>query len=222
MGVNMQAATNVNRYLNLRGTGNYFTYTVNGITVNSSGGANGINISGKLDFNSAGVSLDYYPFPKHGFRLSPGAILNNKNQVTASGVAAGGNSFTLGSQTYYSDSVDPLNIHASLGLNTHQQAFSFTTGWANMISRKRGHWSFPFELGAVFTGVPTIGLTLTGNACISQADSADNGPSCVNMATNSTAQANLANQKAKYQNDLSPMKVYPIVSFGVARNFRIR
>ena len=42
------------------------------------------------------------------------------------------------------------------------------------------------------------------------------------MATNSTAQANLASQKAKYQNDLSSMKVYPIVSFGVARNFRIR
>ena len=27
MGVNMQASTNLNRYLNLRGTGNYFNYT---------------------------------------------------------------------------------------------------------------------------------------------------------------------------------------------------
>jgi hypothetical protein len=28
MGVNLQAATNVNRYINVRGTGNYFSYTV--------------------------------------------------------------------------------------------------------------------------------------------------------------------------------------------------
>ena len=28
MGINMQAAVNANRYINLRGTGNYLTYTV--------------------------------------------------------------------------------------------------------------------------------------------------------------------------------------------------
>ena len=90
-----------------------------------------------------------------------------------------------------------------------------------MISRKGGHWSMPFELGAVFTGVPRLDLNVAGNACTSQADAATNGPSCVNMATNSTAQANLASQIAKYQNDLNPVKVYPILSFGVAYNFRI-
>jgi hypothetical protein len=222
MGINLQAATNVSRNFNLRGTGNVFKYTVNNVNINGSGGSNGIDVSGNLNFATAGVSLDYYPFPMHGFRLSPGVMLYNQNNVSASGISAPGTSFTLDSQKYYSDSVNPLNVTANLGLNTHQQAFTLTTGWGNMIPRRGGHWSFPFEFGAVFTGVPTINIGLTGNACTSQADAATNGPSCVNMATNTTAQSNLSAQVAKYKNDLQPAIAYPIFSFGVAYAFHIR
>jgi hypothetical protein len=66
-----------------------------------------------------------------------------------------------------------------------------------MISRNGRHWSFPFELGAAFTGVPTLKINLIGSACTNQADAASNGPSCVNMATNATAQSNLNAQIAK-------------------------
>jgi hypothetical protein len=222
MGVNMQAAVNANRYLNLRGIGNYFSYTVSNVTINNSGGSSGINVNGNLKFATGGVAMDYYPFPNHGFRLSPGAMLYNQNAASATGIGAPGTSFTFGSQKYYSDTVNPLNINAKLGLNTHQRAFTMTTGWGNMISRRGGHWAFPFELGAVFTGVPTIGLNPTGNACLTAADAATNGPTCVNMATNATAQANVASQIAKYKNDLNPLQVYPILSFGVSYNFKIR
>ena len=214
MGVNMQAATNMNRYLNLRGTGNFFNYTVNNISTN------GFNLNGKVNMATAGVSLDYYPFPKHGFRLSPGALFYNQNQISATATPTPGNSITLNSQDFYADSVNPLNASANLGLNTRQHAFSMTTGWGNMIPRKRGgHVSFPFELGAAFTGVPTLAMTLSGNACTSQADAATNGPSCVNMATNAQAQSDLAAQLAKWRNDLNPLQVYPILSFGIAYDF---
>jgi hypothetical protein len=221
-GINMQAAVEANRYLNIRGIGNYFKYSVNNITIDSSGGSNGINVSGNLNLATAGVSLDFYPFPNHGFRLSPGAVFYNQNNISATGVSSPGSSFTLDSQKYYSDTVDPLNVSASLGFNTREQAFSMTTGWGNMISRKGGHWSFPFELGAIFTGVPTLNINLTGNACQTLADAQTNGASCVNMATDPTAQANLNGQIAKYKNDLNPLQVYPIFSFGVGYNFRIR
>jgi len=60
-------------------------------------------------------------------------------------------------------------------------------------------------------------VTLTsGQACNAQ------GLNCVNVATYPTVQANLQAQVAKYKNDLDPLKTYPIVSFGVAYNFRIR
>jgi hypothetical protein len=221
MGINMQAAVNANAYLNVRAVGNYFTYSVNNVKIGSSGGSNGVNVSGNVNFASLGVALDYYPFPRHGFRLSPGVMLLNQNNISASGVSTAGTSITLDSQKYYSDATDPFAISANLGLNTHKQAFTMTTGWGNMISRRGGHWSLPVELGAVFTGVPTVNLSLTGSACTNQADAADNGPSCVNMATNATAQANLNSQIAKYQSDLNPLKVYPILSFGVAYSFRV-
>jgi len=222
MGINMQAAVNANRYFNIRGIGNYFSYNVSNVTIDNNNGSSGIGVSGNLNFATAGASLDFYPFPNHGFRLSPGAVFYNKNMVSATGIAAAGTSFTFGSQKYYSDTVDPLNITAALGLNKNQTAFSMTTGWGNLISRKGGHWSFPFEIGAVFTGSPTLALNPTGNACLSAVDAADNGPSCVNMATNSTAQTNIAAEIAKYQKDLNVLPVYPIFSFGIGYNFKIR
>jgi hypothetical protein len=216
MGVNMQAATNMNRYLNLRGTGNLFNYTVDNISTN------GFSMNGRVNMATAGVSLDYYPFPKHGFRLSPGALFYNQNQISASGSPTPGNSITLNNQDFYVSSVNPLFVTANLGLNTRQQAFTMTTGWGNMIPRKRGgHVSFPFELGAAFTGVPTLAMTLSGNACTNKADSTSTppGPSCVNMATNAQAQSDLAAQLAKWKSDLNPLQVYPIFSFGVAYDF---
>lgn len=220
-GINMQTAVEANRYLNIRGIGNAFSYTVNNIKVSGNNGASGINVSGKLNFAEAGVALDYYPWPNHGFRLSPGVTFYNANGVSASGVASNGTSITLSSTKYYSDNANPMTLNANLGLNTHKQAFTMTTGWGNMISRRGGNWAFPFELGAIFTGVPTINLNITGSGCTNQADASTNGPSCVNMATNSAAQANISSQISKYESDLNPLKVWPILSFGVSYNFNL-
>ncbi|MGB7744162.1 MAG: hypothetical protein WBL41_15455, partial [Terracidiphilus sp.] len=57
--------------------------------------------------------------------------------------------------------------------------------------------------------------------CTVQSDAAINGESCVNMATNTSAQANLNSQVSKYQSDLNPLKVWPILSIGVSYNFNI-
>jgi len=220
-GINMQAAVNANQYLNIRGIGNYFTYSVNNVKVGGSG-SNGAEVSGKLTFAEGGLAVDYYPWPRHGFRLSPGVTFYNGNGASATGVMSSGSSITLGSVKYYSEAANPMNLNANLGLNTHKQAFTMTTGWGNMISRSGGHLSFPFEIGAIFMGVPNVGLNITGFGCTNQADYATNGPSCVNMATNTSAQTNIQSQISKYQNDLNPLKVWPVISFGVAYNFRIR
>jgi hypothetical protein len=221
-GINMQVAVEANRFINIRGIGNYFSYTASNVTLDNSGGSNGITVGGHFNFATAGASLDIYPFPNHGFRLSPGAVFYNQNRATAAGATTPGSSFTFGSQTYYSDTVDPLNLTASLGLNKQKTAFSMTTGWGNLIPRRGGHFSFPFEIGAIFAGAPTIGFNATGNACLTQADAAINGPTCQNMATNPQAQANIAAQVAKYQKDLNVVPIYPIVSFGIGYNFKVR
>jgi hypothetical protein len=220
-GINMQAAVEANRYLNIRGIGNYFTYSVNNVKIGGSG-SSGSDVSGKLNFAEAGVALDYYPWPNHGFRLSPGVTFYNENGISATGVMSEGSSISLGGTKYYSEAANPMNLNASLGLNTHKQAFTITTGWGNMISRRGGHLSFPFEIGAIITGTPTIGLNITGFGCTVETDAAINGESCVNMASNTSAQTNIQSQITKYQNDLNPLKVWPIMSIGVAYNFGIR
>jgi hypothetical protein len=211
LGINMQAAINASRYINIRGVGNIFNYSVNNFSTN------GLNINGKLNFATAGASIDIYPFPNHGFRLSPGALFYNQNAVTANVTVAGGTSFTLNNTTYYASSADPIKGNGALGLNSRNPTFSMTTGWGNMIPRREGHWSFPFEIGAAFVGAPTINMGLTsGQACDAQ------GLNCVNVATDPTVQANLQAQLPKYRSEVSPFQYYPIINFGASYSFRLR
>jgi len=211
LGINMQAAVNANRYINLRGVGNVFNYSVNNFSTN------GLNINGKLNFATAGASVDIYPFPNHGFRLSPGGMFYNQNNVAATVAVAGGTSFKLNGNTYYASSTNPITGTAGLGLNSRNPTFTMTTGWGNMIPRRGGHWSFPFEIGAAFVGSPTLNMALTGGqACDST------GVFCMDVASDSAIQQDLQAQVTKYRNTISPFQYYPIVNFGAAYSFKLR
>ena len=210
MGINLQAATNINRNSNVRLSGNVYSYTVNDIT------SNGFTAGGKLDFATMNASFDYYPWANHGFRLSPGLLLYNQNSMSVTGTVSTGQSFTLNDVTYYSSANDPIHATAKVGLNGTKPAFTVTTGWGNMISRRGGHWSFPFELGAAFTGSPTFNMALTGTACDRL------GLNCVNAATNPSIQSNLNAQVDKYKKDVDVLKVFPMLSFGVSYSFGVR
>lgn len=213
LGVNMQVAVIANRYVNLRGTGNFFNYSVNNLSTN------GMNVSGKLNFATASASVDVYPFPNHGFRVSPGAMFYNQNQLTATVIAPGGTSFTLDDYTYYSSQTNPVTGSGNVFLNKQNPAFTITTGWGNMIPRNGGHWSFPFEIGAAFVGAPTVNLALTsGQVCADPAGTIG----CTNVVGNSQLNANLQAQITKYQNDLNPYRIYPILSTGVSFSFNTR
>jgi hypothetical protein len=211
LGVNMMVATNLCKYLNVRGTGNLFKYTINDISTN------GFDVDAKLDFASAGVSLDFYPFPNHGLRFSPGVLFRNTNGASATFTAKSGTSFTLDDVTYYASATSPVQGTGTFGLHNQNPAPTITAGWGNVIPHSGGHFSFPFEVGVAFIGSPDINVALTsGQACDAQ------GLNCVNVATDPSVQANLKAQVAKYKSDLDQLKTYPIVSFGVAYNFRIR
>jgi len=209
-GINLQAATNVSKNFNVRAIGNVFKYNVNDLD------SKGFNGSAKLNLATFGVSLDYYPWAKHGFRLSPGLLFYNENRLTGSGTVAGGQTFKLNGATYYSSSTNPVGGTIGLGLNARKPSFTMTTGWGNIISRTGGHWSFPLEIGAAFVGDPKLTASLTGVACTTPTTG------CSAAATDPTIQANLNAQVAKSQKDLNVLSVYPIISFGVGYNFHIR
>ncbi|MGP8253424.1 MAG: hypothetical protein ACLQHF_15445 [Terracidiphilus sp.] len=212
-GINLQAAANVNRYINLRMVGNVFNYTVSNVNTN------GLTLNGKLNLASAGLSVDLYPFPYHGLRFSPGVLFYNQNSANATVTVSGGTSFKLNDIEYYSSPAAPVQGAGSLGLNAQNPAFTMTAGWGNLISRRGGHFSIPFEIGAAFVGTPKLNLALTSGQVCSNPQGTEG---CQDIATDTDVQSNLQSQISKYQNDLSPLKVYPIISVGIGYNFKIR
>lgn len=219
LGPSVQLTASMAPRLNLRATGNGFRY---GTTFST----NGFDADAHLNLGSAGLSADIYPFHA-GFRLSPGLLVLNHNRINATGIAAGGTEITLNDQSFYSANANtltgatPLNVAASLGLSTNRPAFTMTAGWGNTIPRKGGHWSFPFEVGVAFIGQPAVKVNLAGWACSdqTQTDCADvTGTSIMAQQV----QSDLAAQITKWQNDLEPLKTYPIVSFGIAYSFNLR
>ena len=220
LGIGAQVTTSMGTHLNLRVVGNGFPYSTNFNT-------NGFTAHAKLNLASAGIAGDIYPFHK-GFRVSPGVLFLNNNRLTATSTVAGGTSFTLNGDTFYSANANsvtgatPLNANAHLGLNTTKPAFTLTTGWGNTIPRNGNHWSFPFEVGAAFIGSPSLSANLSGWACYDQAQT-----ECTDVAstTNPIAlqiQSDMNAQIAKWKNNIDPLKTFPIVSFGVDYSFSTR
>jgi len=213
MGINMQVALLANRHINLRGVGNFFNYSLSNLATN------GFNVNGTLNLATAGASVDFYPFPRHGFRISPGVLFYNHNLASASMTALGGTSFTLNDITYYSSQTNPVTGTGSVRLNTQNPAPTLTTGWGNMIPRSGAHFAFPFEIGAAMIGSPAVNLAFTsGQVCADPQGTLG----CINAVGNAQFQSNLLAQLVKYQNDLNPFRYYPIVSFGVTYSLNLR
>jgi len=209
LGVGVEATTNINSHINFRSNGSYFQYTANNIQTQ------GFNVTGNIKLSSARASIDFYPFHA-GFRLSPGLMFYNGNHATATVGVPAGTSFSLDNNTFYSAAgANAVSGKGAFGLGNGHPALTMTTGWGNAIPR-HGHFSFPVEIGAAFIKQPTIKATLSGYVCD------QNGQNCVSAATNSYVQQALTAQLQKYQNDVNPLKTFPIVSFGVAYNFRTR
>lgn len=210
-GINLQAATNISSHFNVRVVGNVFKYNVNNLS------SKGFSGSANLNLASFGAALDYYPWARHGLRISPGLLFYNQNTLNGSGTVTSGQSFKLNGTTYYSSTTQPVAGNLSLGVNGRNPAFTMSIGWGNMIPRSGGHWSFPFEVGAIFVGPPTLNATLTGTACTTSPTTG-----CVNAATDPTLQSNLTAQLVKSRNDVNVLQYWPILSFGVTYSFRVR
>ena len=219
LGVQLAVTTSLNPHFNIRSTGNFFNYSTSFTT-------EGIGANAKLNMKSAGTALDIYPFHT-GFRISPGILFYNNNQLTATANVAPGTSFTLNDQTYYSAKANsvtgatPITGDALLSLHKTSPAFTITTGWGNTLPRN-SHSSFPFEVGVALTGAPSLNVNLGGWACYDQAQTLCTN---INSKTDPIAQeiqSNLHVQVAKWTNDIEPLKTYPIASFGVAYSFASR
>ena len=204
-GIGFDVAAPLARKFNLRGTGYFFKY-------NTSITENYVTYGSDIQLATGGASLDWFPFGG-SFRLSAGVVGYNGNQLTGTATLNPNQSFTLNGNTYYSSATDPVHATASLRLG-NKAGPAFTFGWGNIVPRKaKKHFSIPIELGFAYVGDPAIDLGFTGSTCNAAATA------CQSIANNPTFQQDLAAQKSKYQNDISALRFYPIVSVGFGYKF---
>ncbi len=90
LGAGLEVATPLGRKFNLRGGLNLFRYS-RPIT------NDGIHYQGQLKFQSGEAHLDWFPFG--GFHVSPGVLFYNGNELTATAMVPGGQTFSEGGAT---------------------------------------------------------------------------------------------------------------------------
>lgn len=201
LGAGAEAAVSLTKRLNLRGGFNIFQYS-RGFS------HDGINYKGQLHLRSGEAHLDWYPLG-YAFHVSPGLLLYNGNGATATANVPGGSTFTLGGVTYTSDPSNPISGTGKLDFL--KVAPTAMLGFGNLVP-PTSHFTFNFEIGAVFQGSARTKLNLAGNACL-------NGFNCVNAATDPTVQANIRAEQTKINNKLSPFQYYPAIAFGFGYRF---
>ena len=201
LGAGLELATPLSRRLNLRATANYaiFNYAFN---------LDGINYDPRVDFRSAQIGVDWFPF-HGGFHISPG-FLYFKNALGGTANVPAGKTFSLEDTTYINSVDDPVSGTASLTYSRHM-APTLTFGWGNIIPRSGRHLSFPFEMGVAYTGAGSMNIKLAGTACTNQG--------CFNAATDPTTQANLQGEINDINEEIKKVPIFPIISMGVAYRF---
>jgi hypothetical protein len=197
LGPGVEAAYQVTPHINVRGGFNFFDYTANFTN-------DGINYGGTLKFQSGEAHLDYFLW--HSLHVSPGVLFSKADPLNANLNVPGGNTFTLSGTTYESNPVSPLGGTGTLKFKTVAPSILF--GFGNLVPRGRHHFSVRFEVGGAFRGTPNVALNFTGSACDST------GANCQTANSNSTFQTSVLSQQTKFNNDISFLKFYPIVSLG--------
>ncbi|HLW84959.1 MAG TPA: hypothetical protein VKR60_07050 [Candidatus Sulfotelmatobacter sp.] len=203
LGGGVEVAARVTHRTNVRAGFNMFTYS-------RDFHKDSISYAGQLQFKTVEAHYDFFPFAGK-FHVSPGVLAYIGDPITANAAVPGGQSFSLGGTTYYSDTATPVTGSGKIDFN--RAAPMATFGWGNLVPRNHGHFSVPVELGVAFQGSPKATLNLAGNVCTAP------GVGCRPVATDATVQANILSEQTKVNNSMSVFKAYPIISVGFGYSF---
>ena len=196
LGPGVEAAYEISPRFNLRGGFNYFSYGANFAT-------DGINYGGSFKLESGEVHLDYFLW--RSLHVSPGLLFAPQNLLTASMNVPTGETFTLAGTQYTSGST-PVAGQAALKFNSVAPSILF--GFGNLVPRGERRFSFSFEVGGAFRGSPTVLMNFAGSVCD------PTGANCQSISTFPGFQGSVTAQQIKFQNDISFLKFYPMVSIG--------
>ena len=204
LGIGGEAAVELTGSSNLRGGFNFFGYS-------RSFSKDGISYAASLSWRSAEAHYDWFPFGG-GIHLSPGLLVYNGNTIKANASVPGGHTLTLNGLQYLSDPANPVSGSGKIEFN--KAGPTVMLGWGNLVRRRGKGFAVNFEVGIAYQGAPQATLNLGGGVCSS------NGLNCRSIASDATVQANVVAEQRKINHDISPFKVYPLISLGFGYRFR--
>jgi hypothetical protein len=203
LGIGFEAATAVTARSNVRGGFNFFNF-------DQATTRDGIHYDAALALRSVQATYDQYLF--RGFHVSPGFLVHNGNKASAVASVPPGQSFVLGDVRYFSSPANPVNGSAKVKLGAVAPMVLF--GFGNLLPRSSRNFGMNVDFGIAFQGSPDVKLNLTGSAC-----GVSPTAGCVNAATDPIVQANIQREQAQANDDLQPLKYYPVVSVGFSWKF---
>jgi hypothetical protein len=133
------------------------------------------------------LTMDWYPF-KNGFHISGGAIFNQTTIEVDTGSTV---SVTINDHQYSASEFGTIHGEASF----QPVAPYVGIGWGNAFGKEK-RWGILTDLGVAFLGRPSVSLTPTGQAALSDA----------------AFMADLAREQKDLEDDLSILKFYPVLS----------
>lgn len=169
----------------------------------------GANYAGKLRLRS--VQATYDQFLWRSFHVSGGLLAWNGDRGSFTTTIPGGQSFTLGSARYYSDSANPVSAAGSATFN--EVAPVVLLGFGNLLSGREKHFGYSIEAGIAFQGPPRVNLNLAGTAC---SDSAQTR--CTTTAS-PAIQSGVQAEQTKLDNNLNFLQYYPIIAITLGYRF---
>ena len=174
-------------HLGVRGGFDYFTYS-------GSHTFEGIPYDSTVRPMSEVLTLNIYPWTKHSFYISAGALFN-QNQLTGS--ASDANGITLDGTFYPPGQVGTLHLKIDqLPVNPY-----LSIGGNFFYFDRAHHWSMGGELGVAYTGEPQVSLTRSGGV-----------PS-------STIDAAVKQTQQQIANNARPFQVWPVLKLQVTYSF---
>jgi hypothetical protein len=132
LGWGVQAARPLPHRSDVRGGFNFYTY-------NTTITEDGADYTTDVRLRSVNVQFDKYLLA--GFFASGGALVWNGNNGDAKVSVPGGQSFSLGNVTYFSDAANP--VHGDSTVTVQKFAPLLSLGYGNLTSR--GHFAYKLE-----------------------------------------------------------------------------
>ncbi len=205
-GLGVDLGVPVSRHLAVRVGGDFIRYT-------GTFEDEGATINAFLQFSYAKAQLDYYPSSGNGrFHISPLVVFADNTRVQGNVVIDPLQTISFGSDQYASLVTDPL--HGVGRVELRHTAPGLSVGWGN-ITRGKGHFVFPVEMGFFYVGQPKLTVTFSGTAC--DVSHPING--CGQIQDDPDFQKDLAAFVARNNHNLTYARYIPILNVGVGYRF---